>query len=174
VAATRRAAEAGFDWLELHCAHGYLLSSFISPLTNRRDDEYGGDLAGRCRYPLEVFAAIRAAWPADKPISVRISAHDWADGGITPDDAVAIGRLFKAAGADMMDCSSGQVVPDAKPVYGRMYQTPFADRIRNEAASPRLPWARYSRPTTRTESSPPVAPTSAPLRVRISRIPRGR
>ncbi len=133
VAATRRAAEAGFDWLELHCAHGYLLSSFISPLTNRRDDEYGGDLAGRCRYPLEVFAAIRAAWPADKPISVRISAHDWAEGGIVPDDAVAIGRLFKAAGADMMDCSSGQVVPDAKPVYGRMYQTPFADRIRNEA-----------------------------------------
>jgi len=133
VAATRRAAEAGFDWLELHCAHGYLLSSFISPLTNRRHDEYGGDLAGRCRYPLEVFAAIRAAWPADRPISVRISAHDWADGGITPDDAVAIGRLFKAVGADMMDCSSGQVVPDAKPVYGRMYQTPFADRIRNEA-----------------------------------------
>ena len=133
VAATRRAAEAGFDWLELHCAHGYLLSCFISPLTNRRDDEYGGDLAGRCRYPLEVFAAIRAVWPADKPISVRISAHDWADGGITPDDAVVIGRLFKAAGADMMDCSSGQVVPDARPVYGRMYQTPFADRIRNEA-----------------------------------------
>jgi anthraniloyl-CoA monooxygenase len=133
VAATRRAAEAGFDWLELHCAHGYLLSSFISPLTNRRDDEYGGDLAGRCRYPLEVFAAIRAAWPADKPISVRISAHDWAEGGVVPDDAVEIGRLFKAAGADMMDCSSGQVVPDAKPVYGRMYQTPFADRIRNEA-----------------------------------------
>jgi anthraniloyl-CoA monooxygenase len=133
VAATRRAAEAGFDWLELHSAHGYLLSSFISPLTNLRDDEYGGDLAGRCRYPLEVFAAIRAVWPADKPISVRISAHDWVEGGITPDDAVNIGRLFRAAGADMMDCSSGQVVPDARPVYGRMYQTPFADRIRNEA-----------------------------------------
>jgi len=133
VAAARRADLAGFDWLELHCAHGYLLSSFISPLTNRRDDEYGGDLAGRCRYPLEVFAAIRAVWPDAKPISVRISAHDWADGGITPDDAVEIGRLFKAAGADMMDCSSGQVVPDARPVYGRMYQTPFADRIRNEA-----------------------------------------
>jgi anthraniloyl-CoA monooxygenase len=133
VAATVRAAEAGFDWLELHCAHGYLLSSFISPLTNRRDDEYGGDLAGRCRYPLEVFAAVRAAWPKDHPISVRISAHDWAEGGITPDDAVVIGRLFKAAGADMMDCSSGQVVPHARPVYGRMYQTPFADRVRNEA-----------------------------------------
>jgi anthraniloyl-CoA monooxygenase len=133
VAAARRAAEAGFDWLELHCAHGYLLSSFISPLTNQRDDEYGGDLPGRCRYPLEVFAAVRAVWPADKPISVRISAHDWVEGGITPDDAVEIGRLFKAAGADMIDCSSGQVVPDARPVYGRMYQTPFADRIRNEA-----------------------------------------
>ena len=132
-AAARRAAEAGFDWLELHCAHGYLLSSFISPLTNRRQDEYGGSLENRCRYPLEVFAAIRAVWPDDKPISVRISAHDWAEGGITPDDAVAIARLFKSAGADLMDCSSGQVVPDARPVYGRMYQTPFADRIRNEA-----------------------------------------
>jgi len=141
VAAARRATEAGFDWLELHCAHGYLLSSFISPLTNRRHDEYGGEhgdgqqgkLAGRCRYPLEVFAAIREVWPKDKPISVRISAHDWMEGGITPDDAVVIGRLFKAAGADMIDCSSGQVLPDARPVYGRMYQTPFADRIRNEA-----------------------------------------
>jgi len=132
-AAARRAAEAGFDWLELHCAHGYLLSSFISPLTNRRQDEYGGSLGNRCRYPLEVFAAIRAAWPDDRPISVRISAHDWAEGGITPGDAVEIARLFKSAGADLMDCSSGQVVPHAKPVYGRMYQTPFADRIRNEA-----------------------------------------
>ena len=106
---------------------------FISPLTNRRDDEYGGQLANRCRYPLEVFAAIRAAWPADKPISVRISAHDWAEGGITPDDAVAIARLFKAAGADMIDARPGRSSRDAKPVYGRMYQTPFADRIRNEA-----------------------------------------
>jgi len=132
VGATRRAAEAGFDWLELHCAHGYLLSSFISPLTNRRRDEYGGSLENRCRYPLAVFAAIRAAWPADKPISVRISAHDWAEGGITPDDAVEIARMFKRAGADLIDCSSGQVVPYAKPVYGRMYQAPFADRIRNE------------------------------------------
>jgi anthraniloyl-CoA monooxygenase len=138
VAATRRAAEAGFDWLELHCAHGYLLSGFISPLTNRRADGYGGSLANRCRYPLEVFAAMRAAWPADKPISVRISAHDWAAGGNTPDDAVQIARLFKAAGADLMDCSSGQVVPHASPVYGRMYQTPFADRIRNEAGIPTI------------------------------------
>ena len=135
---TRAAAEAGFDWLELHCAHGYLLSSFISPLTNQREDEYGGSLENRCRYPLEVFAAIRAVWPADKPISVRISAHDWVEGGITPDDAVAIARLFKVAGADMIDCSSGQVSKQEKPVYGRMFQTPFADRIRNEAQIPTI------------------------------------
>ncbi|MCO4889027.1 bifunctional salicylyl-CoA 5-hydroxylase/oxidoreductase [Cupriavidus sp. WGtm5] len=133
VASARRAAEAGFDWLELHCAHGYLLSSFISPLTNTRDDAYGGSLAARLRYPLEVFAAVRAVWPQDKPMSVRISAHDWVEGGITPDDAVEIARAFKGAGADMIDCSSGQVSPDQAPVYGRMYQTPFADRIRNEA-----------------------------------------
>ena len=133
VRSTRYAAEAGFDWLELHCAHGYLLSAYISPLTNRRSDGYGGTLANRLRYPLEVFAAVRAVWPQDKPISVRISAHDWVEGGITPTDAVEIARAFKAAGADMIDCSSGQVSTDQKPTYGRMYQTPFADRIRNEA-----------------------------------------
>jgi anthraniloyl-CoA monooxygenase len=133
VRATLAAAEAGFDWLELHCAHGYLLSSFISPLTNRRSDEYGGSLENRCRYPLRVFRAMRAVWPLDKPMSVRISAHDWVEGGITPEDAVAIARLFKEAGADMIDCSSGQVSKQEKPVFGRMYQTPFADRIRNEA-----------------------------------------
>lgn len=128
----RRAAACGFDWLELHCAHGYLLASFISPITNQRSDDYGGSLANRCRYPLEVFAALRAVWPADKPMSVRISAHDWAPGGTTPDDAVEIARLFKAAGCDLIDVSSGQTTRAAKPVYGRMYQTPFADRIRNE------------------------------------------
>ncbi|HET9823127.1 MAG TPA: bifunctional salicylyl-CoA 5-hydroxylase/oxidoreductase [Burkholderiaceae bacterium] len=133
VAAARRAATAGFDWLELHCAHGYLLSAFISPLTNRRDDAYGGALANRLRFPLEVFAAIRAAWPQHLPMSVRISAHDWVEGGITPADAVEIARAFKAAGADLIDCSSGQVSVDQKPTYGRMYQTPFADRIRQEA-----------------------------------------
>jgi anthraniloyl-CoA monooxygenase len=138
VRATEAAAEAGFDWLELHCAHGYLLSSFISPLTNRREDEYGGSLENRCRYPLQVFAAIRAVWPQDKPISVRISAHDWVEGGITPDDAVAIARLFKQAGADMIDCSSGQVSKDEQPIFGRMFQTPFADRIRNEAGVPTI------------------------------------
>ena len=125
-------ASAGFDWLELHCAHGYLLSAFISPLTNVRNDDYGGSLENRCRFPLDVFRALRAAWPADKPMSVRISAHDWAPGGNTADDAVAIARLFKAVGADLIDVSSGQTTRDAKPVYGRMYQTPFSDRIRNE------------------------------------------
>jgi len=133
VRSTRYAAEAGFDWLELHCAHGYLLSAFISPLTNQRTDDYGGSLENRLRYPLEVFRAMRAAWPPDKPMSVRISAHDWVEGGITPDDAVAIARMFKEAGADLIDCSSGQVSKKQKPVYGRMYQTPFADRVRNEA-----------------------------------------
>lgn len=133
VAATKRCAAIGVDWLELHCAHGYLLSSFISPLTNQRSDEYGGSLANRLRFPLQVFSAIRAAWPEERPISVRISAHDWVEGGITPQDAVEIAKAFKLAGADMIDCSSGQVSKREKPVYGRMFQTPFADRIRQEA-----------------------------------------
>ena len=132
VDATRRAVAAGFDWLELHCAHGYLLSSFICPLTNLRTDAYGGSIENRCRYPLQVFVAMRAAWPAHLPMSVRISAHDWAPGGNTPDDAVVVARLFKAAGCDLIDVSSGQTTRAAKPVYGRMYQTPFSDRIRNE------------------------------------------
>ncbi|MCC7327302.1 MAG: bifunctional salicylyl-CoA 5-hydroxylase/oxidoreductase [Burkholderiales bacterium] len=131
--AARMAEEAGFDWLELHCAHGYLLSAFLCPLTNHREDEYGGSLENRCRYPLEVFAALRAQWPQHLPMSVRISAHDWAEGGNTPDDAVAMARLFSAAGADLIDVSSGQTTRLAQPVYGRMYQTPFADRVRNEA-----------------------------------------
>ncbi|WP_273028535.1 bifunctional salicylyl-CoA 5-hydroxylase/oxidoreductase [Massilia timonae] len=138
VRATRAAFDAGFDWLELHCAHGYLLSSFISPLTNRRQDAYGGSLENRCRYPLAVFAAVRAAWPGHLPISVRISSHDWVEGGITPQDAVQIARLFRAAGADMIDCSSGQVSKLEKPVFGRMFQAPFADRIRNEAGIPTI------------------------------------
>ena len=132
VQSTRYAVEAGFDWLELHCAHGYLLSSFITPLTNQRSDEYGGSVENRCRYPLEVFSAMRAVWPAHLPMSVRISAHDWTPGGNTADDAVEIAKLFKAAGCDVIDVSSGQTTRDAQPVYGRMYQTPFADRIRNE------------------------------------------
>jgi anthraniloyl-CoA monooxygenase len=133
VHSTRWAADAGVDWLELHCAHGYLLSSFISPLTNHRDDIYGGPLANRLRYPLEVFGAMRAVWPEHLPMSVRISAHDWVPGGITPDDAVLIARAFRDAGADLIDCSSGQVSKREKPVYGRMFQTPFSDRVRNEA-----------------------------------------
>ena len=131
VAATRRAAQAGFDWLELHCAHGYLLSSFISPLTNRRSDDYGGSQENRLRYPLEVFHALREVWPADRPMSVRISAHDWVPGGTTLEDAVAIAAAFKAAGADLIDVSSGQVSKAQQPVYGRMWQTPFAESIRN-------------------------------------------
>jgi anthraniloyl-CoA monooxygenase len=126
------AERAGFDMIELHCAHGYLLSSFITPLQNQRTDDYGGSLENRLRYPLEVFTAVRAAWPADKPISVRISATDWVAGGISGEDSVEIARAFKLAGADLIDVSTGQTSPDAKPVYGRMFQTPYADRIRNE------------------------------------------
>jgi anthraniloyl-CoA monooxygenase len=132
VQAARRGVEAGFDLLELHCAHGYLLSSFISPLTNLRTDEYGGSLANRLRFPVEVLAAMRDAWPADRPMSVRISATDWYQGGIDADDAVEIARTFAAAGADVIDVSTGQVHPDEAPAFGRSYQTPFADRIRNE------------------------------------------
>ncbi len=133
VNSTKAADEAGFDWLELHAAHGYLLSSFISPITNSRSDEYGGSFENRMKYPLEVFKAVREVWLQGKPISVRISAHDWTEGGITPLDAVEIAKAFKAAGADMIDCSSGQVTKKEKPVFGRMFQTPFADQIRNEA-----------------------------------------
>jgi anthraniloyl-CoA monooxygenase len=132
VTATRYGSDAGFDMLELHAAHGYLLSAFISPLTNQREDAYGGSLENRLRFPLEVFRAMRAVWPIDKPMSVRISASDWAEGGITGDDAVAIARAFKAAGVDLMDVSTGQTSIRARPMYGRMFQTPFADRIRNE------------------------------------------
>jgi anthraniloyl-CoA monooxygenase len=132
VAATRRAIEAGFDWLELHCAHGYLFSSFLSPLTNQRTDEYGGTIENRLRWPIAVFVAMRQVWPAALPMSVRISAHDWVDGGNTEIEALAIARAFKAAGADLIDVSSGQVSTRQQPVYGRMYQTPFAEAIRNE------------------------------------------
>jgi anthraniloyl-CoA monooxygenase len=138
VAATRRGVAAGFDWLELHCAHGYLLSSFISPLTNQRADEYGGSLENRCRYPLEVFKAMREAWPHERPMSVRISAHDWVPGGLTPEEGAEVARLFRAAGADVIDCSSGQVSKAEKPVYGRMFQVPFSDRIRNEVGIPTI------------------------------------
>jgi len=133
VAAAERGERCGFDMLELHCAHGYLLASFISPLTNTRSDDYGGSLANRLRFPLEVFEVLRAVWPKHKPMSVRISATDWADGGITGDDAVAIARAFAEAGVDLVDVSTGQTVRDAQPIYGRMFQTPFSDQVRNEA-----------------------------------------
>ncbi|WP_085310572.1 bifunctional salicylyl-CoA 5-hydroxylase/oxidoreductase [Planktotalea arctica] len=134
VSATEMAERAGFDMIELHAAHGYLLSSFISPLSNNRTDEYGGSLEDRMRYPLEVFHAMRAVWPQDKPISVRISASDWAgDDGVTPEEAVHVASAFKEAGADIIDVSAGQTSTTGKPVYGRMFQTPFSDRIRNEA-----------------------------------------
>ena len=132
VRSAKLAATTGADWLELHCAHGYLLSAFLSPLTNLRSDEYGGRHENRARYPLEVFAAIRAVWPEDKPISVRLSCHDWTEGGNTPDDASIFAAMFKKAGADLIDCSSGQVSKAEKPVYGRLFQTPFSDKIRNE------------------------------------------
>jgi anthraniloyl-CoA monooxygenase len=132
VAATKRAVDAGFDMVELHCAHGYLLSSFITPISNHRTDAYGGSLDNRIRFPLEVFEAMRAVWPADKPMAVRLSASDWVPGdGITGDDSVLIANAFIEAGADLIDVSSGQTSPMARPVYGRMYQTPFSDQIRN-------------------------------------------
>lgn len=137
--ATGMAARAGFDMIELHAAHGYLLASFLSPLTNLRQDDWGGSLENRLRWPLEVFAAMRAVWPAHKPMSVRLSAHDWmGEAGITPEQAVRIARAFHAAGADLIDVSAGQTTPEARPVYGRMFQTPFSDRIRNEAGIPTM------------------------------------
>ncbi|MGW4029241.1 bifunctional salicylyl-CoA 5-hydroxylase/oxidoreductase [Streptomyces sp. NPDC004838] len=136
VAAARRAADCGFDLLELHCAHGYLLSGFLSPLTNRRTDAYGGSLADRLRFPLEVFDAVREVWPDERPMTVRISATDWAAGGTTEEDAAGIARAFAAHGADALDVSTGQVVADERPEYGRSYQTPYADRIRNTVGVP--------------------------------------
>jgi anthraniloyl-CoA monooxygenase len=132
LASVERGERAGFDMLELHAAHGYLLASFLSPLTNRRTDAYGGSLTNRLRYPLEVFAAMRAAWPKHKPMSVRISATDWQEGGITDADAIEIARAFAEAGVDLIDVSSGQTTPLSQPIYGRMFQTPFAEAIRNE------------------------------------------
>jgi anthraniloyl-CoA monooxygenase len=138
VANARRAADAGFDVLELHCAHGYLLSSFLSPVTNRRDDEYGGDVAGRLRFPLEVFAAVREVWPAARPMTVRISATDWVEDGTSLEDTFEVARAFERAGASAIDVSTGQVTPDEQPAFGRSYQTPFADAIRNELQIPTI------------------------------------
>jgi anthraniloyl-CoA monooxygenase len=138
VAAARMAIDCGFDMIELHCAHGYLLSSFITPLANQRTDEYGGSLQNRLRYPLEVFAAVRAAWPEGRPMSVRISATDWVEDGIAVEDAVVVAQTFVEAGVDIVHVSTGQTSMKAKPVYGRMYQTPFSDHVRNEARVPTI------------------------------------
>jgi anthraniloyl-CoA monooxygenase len=146
VRAARLADTAGFDLIELHMAHGYLLSSFLSPLTNRRTDQYGGSLENRARYPLEVFDAVRAVWPAEKPMSVRISATDWVPGGFDGPDAVALAKLLKAHGCDIVDVSTGQTTTAAQPQYGRLYQTPYADRVRHEAEIP----------TRRSATSPPT------------------
>src|SRR5438046_6603801 len=133
VRAARMAEQAGFDILEIHFAHGYLLASFISALTNHRSDEYGGPLGNRLRFPLDVFDAVRAVWPEHKPISVRISAVDWAPGGTEPADAVEIARLLRGHSCDIVDVSAGQTVPDATPVYARQFQPPCPDRVRHDA-----------------------------------------
>jgi anthraniloyl-CoA monooxygenase len=138
VSATRMAIRAGFDLLELHCAHGYLLASFISPLTNVRRDEYGGGLENRLRFPLEVFDAVRAEWPAAKPMTVRVSAVDWYEGGLSPEDSVEVARAFAAHGVDAIDVSTGQTIAEEQPTFGRSYQTPFADRIRNAVGVPTI------------------------------------
>jgi anthraniloyl-CoA monooxygenase len=138
VAAAHRGARIGFDMLELHCAHGYLAASFISPLTNIRTDEYGGSLENRLRFPLELFRAVRAVWPAGRPMSVRISATDWKEGGLSGADSIEVARQFGKAGADLIHVSTGQTVPDAEPVFGRMFQTPFSDAIRNETGMPTI------------------------------------
>jgi anthraniloyl-CoA monooxygenase len=144
--ATEMAIGCGFDMVELHCAHGYLLSSFITPLANQRSDEYGGSLENRVRFPIEVFAAMRAVWPNDKPMSVRISATDWVEGGVTGEDSVQIAQAFMDAGADNIHVSTGQTSPNARPVYGRMWQTPFSDRIRNEARIPTIAVGNVTEP----------------------------
>ena len=131
VQATERAERAGFDMVELHCAHGYLLASFISPLTNLRADEYGGAIENRLRFPLEVFSAMRAVWPAEKPMAVRLSGTDWKEGGVTEADLIAAAEAFAAAGCDLIDVSAGQTVPDQEPVYGRMFQVHLAEAVRN-------------------------------------------
>jgi anthraniloyl-CoA monooxygenase len=139
VAASRRADAAGFDMIELQAGHGFLLSSFITPIMNRRADAYGGGLEDRMRFPLRVVRAVRAAWPAAKPLAVRISATDWSgEQGVTADEAVKIARLLVATGADLIDVSTGETNPEARPVYGRMFQTPYADQIRNEVGCPTM------------------------------------
>jgi anthraniloyl-CoA monooxygenase len=174
-AATRMAARAGFDMVELHAAHGYLVSSFISPVSNRRADEYGGGLENRMRFPLEVFRAMRAAWPDQKPMSVRISATDWmGDAGVTPSEAVAIAKAFREAGCDIINVSAGQTSTDAKPVYGRMFQTPLSDRIRNEAGLATMAVGNITDADQVNGILMAGARTSCASRGRTSPIPTGR
>jgi anthraniloyl-CoA monooxygenase len=144
VRATEMAVEAGFDWIELHAAHGYLLATFLSPLTNVRTDAYGGSAEARVRFPLEVARAVRASWPAERPMSVRLSASDWAAGGVTLDDVVEYAKAFRAAGVDVIDVSSAGTVPDQRPAYGRVWQLPFADRVRNDAGVPTMSVGNFS------------------------------
>jgi anthraniloyl-CoA monooxygenase len=136
VRTVERAVEAGFDMIELHAAHGYLLAEFLSPLVNRRTDAYGGSIENRARFPLEVFTAMRKAWPAERPMSVRVSASDWAPGGFTEEDLVQLAKMLAKAGCDLLDVSSGSTVPEQRPRYGRLYQVPFADLVRAEARIP--------------------------------------
>jgi anthraniloyl-CoA monooxygenase len=139
VQSAKYAEQAGFDMLEVHMAHGYLLASFLSPLTNVRTDAYGGSLEARMRFPLRVFDAVRAAWPKARPMSVRLSATDWYPGGLTGEDSVHIARVLKEHGCDLIDVSTGQTIPEGRPpFYGRMYQTPFADQIRNDVGMPTM------------------------------------
>jgi anthraniloyl-CoA monooxygenase len=138
VRATQLAIECGFDMLELHAAHGYLVSSFLTPVSNQRTDDYGGSLANRLRFPLELFSAMRELWPQSRPMSVRVSATDWVEDGLTAEESVAIGRAFVDAGADIIHVSTGQTSTDAQPVFGRLFQTPYSDRIRNEAGVPTI------------------------------------
>jgi anthraniloyl-CoA monooxygenase len=138
VHSTRMATQAGFEMIELHCAHGYLLSSFLTPVSNHRTDDYGGSLENRLRFPLEVFTAMRTEWPKEKPMSVRVSATDWVEDGLTADESVAIAQAFVDAGADIIHVSTGQTTTEAKPVFGRLWQTPYSDRIRNEARVPTI------------------------------------
>ena len=146
VRSTRLAVDAGFDMIELHCAHGYLLSSFLTPVSNLRTDEYGGSLDNRLRFPLEIFVAMRAEWPDEEPMSVRVSATDWVEDGITSDEAVAIAQAFAAAGADIIHVSTGQTSTDAKPVFGRLWQTPYSDGVRNEGRVPTIAVGNITEP----------------------------
>jgi len=167
IRATKMADDAGFDMIEIHCAHGYLLSSFLTPVSNKRTDEFGGSIENRLRFPLEVFRAMRDAWPADKPMSVRVSATDWVEDGMSPDESVEVAKAFVTGGADIIHVSTGQTVSDSKPVYGRLYQTPYSDRIRNEARVPTIAVGNIT-DADQANSIIAVAEAIAPYAARVS------